>query len=206
MADELNERSLADAMVAIDQHYKDIGAPCPNATDPSLVERIARAMCKADGNDPDKKYSVQVVEGAPLVGIAAGARPIREDLLRPVWKMYAYLADAAIAEMFDALKDTAEMNAAYPLVQVELQGVDDDPEWVKKARAARGPIPMTHDVLASVSKLASEMMKQDGSFWINIDDNSAIAAADEAIADSLPSPKDSVLAEAIRRAKEKDSF
>ena len=65
---------------------------------------------------------------------------------------------------------------------------------------------MTHDVLASVSKLASEMMKQDGSFWINIDDNSAIAAADEAIADSLPSPKDSVLAEAIRRAKEKDSF
>ncbi len=32
-----------------------VSPSCPNAADPKLVERVARAMCKEDGNDPDAK-------------------------------------------------------------------------------------------------------------------------------------------------------
>ena len=48
------ERCACGAWIEDVQDNK-VSAFCPNAVDLKLIERVSRAMCKADGNDPDAK-------------------------------------------------------------------------------------------------------------------------------------------------------
>jgi hypothetical protein len=66
--------------------------------DPKLIERIARAMCKADGNDPDNIGQT----GHEFVhhGFASSwTRPHQPEKHFHLWMIYRSLAEAAILEM-----------------------------------------------------------------------------------------------------------
>ena len=61
------------------------------------VERVARALCRAEGNDPDAKCLRAGVHLVYLQGLAAGARYAPEDWrLTPVWTLYAPVARVAL--------------------------------------------------------------------------------------------------------------
>ncbi len=69
--------------------------------DPKLIERVSRAMCKADGNDPDAKCLRRgMTELVHLGGLGAGARYAPQDLLLvPAWSIYVPAAETAILEL-----------------------------------------------------------------------------------------------------------
>lgn len=56
----------------------------------TLREAVARAICLADGCDPDSDWNEAL--GAP----------------RPAWMLYAHNADAAIATMFERLRTPSD--------------------------------------------------------------------------------------------------
>ena len=77
-----------------------------NKIDPKLIERIARAMCMADGNDPDAMCIGRGIDRQRLRGLAVGvdyAPP--EGCLQRVWTLYASVAEAAIIELEAAAMD-----------------------------------------------------------------------------------------------------
>lgn len=77
-----------------------VSASCSNAINPKLIERIARAMCKAEGNDPDAKCLRAGVSLMHLSGVVAAATyEPHETQLRPAWALYAYAAATAIIEL-----------------------------------------------------------------------------------------------------------
>lgn len=79
---------------------------CPNAPDPKLIERIARAMCKADGNDPDAKCLRPRHVLLHLGGVASGIQCApHETELRLAWTLYAGAAETAILELEAAAMD-----------------------------------------------------------------------------------------------------
>ena len=73
---------------------------CPAAVDPKLIERIARAMCMADGNDPDEKCLGTGVELRYLLGLVRYSRVAPPDSsLVPAFAFYLAAAEAAITEL-----------------------------------------------------------------------------------------------------------
>lgn len=60
------------------------------------VAAIARAMAKADGNDPHALCIRHGITECRLSGLASGARyQLSENLLTPVWVLYYHLAEVA---------------------------------------------------------------------------------------------------------------
>lgn len=151
--------------------------------DPKLIEHIARAMCSADGNDPDLRcFRFEI---AHLGGIARHVHIIPEEAaLVTAWRLYIPLAEAALNKMMTALRETAEMNAAYPLLM----------EACIREQAGPGEsLPQVFEHGACVSH------KEDGGVHIEFDPIRMDA-------DALASAQDSILVEAIKRAKEKDAW
>jgi hypothetical protein len=86
-----------------------VSASCPKRIDLNLIERIARAMCKADGNDPDRLCLVHAslphLRGlASSFQIAPQTVPSRE-VTQASWKLYASAAETAILELEAAAMD-----------------------------------------------------------------------------------------------------
>lgn len=119
MNDSSNMKEFADKICELGGGKLGLGSawdkcqraiPEPNAPDPRLIERIARAMCKADGNDPDEgscRFKMPVLSG--LAGRATRAPSGAE--IQPTWTLYYNAAEAAIIEM-----EVAAMEADdYPL-------------------------------------------------------------------------------------------
>ena len=71
---------------------------CPKAIYPETIERIARAMCEADGNDPDRKCMRFMPPH--LNGLASRALQMpNEGIVSPAWMLYGHLAEAAIGAL-----------------------------------------------------------------------------------------------------------
>ena len=101
-----------------------------------LIERVSRAMCKADGNDPDAKCLRRgMTELVHLGGLGAGARYAPQDLLLvPAWSIYVPAAETTMLHL--------EAAAMEPFVAryIEEKSVERTPWWppqgLKRAWAA----------------------------------------------------------------------
>lgn len=75
-----------------------VSTSCPNAADPKLVERVARTMCRADGNDPDAlgyKHHEYIYSGLA----SQFKQPVSSECAQPLWHVYAPLAAEAVIEI-----------------------------------------------------------------------------------------------------------
>jgi hypothetical protein len=83
------------------------GTPAPGS---KLIERIARAMCKAERNDPDAMCIGRGVELQSLRGLAIGVNYAPPECwVQPAWTLYAHSAEAAIVEL-----EAASMEPSQP--------------------------------------------------------------------------------------------
>ena len=99
----------------------------PSDPDPKLVERVARAMCKADGNDPDGMCIKCGYQLEHLSGMAKGAQYMpRESVLVPAWVLYAGAAKTAIIEL-----EAAAMEPFVPR-SVDEHSVERTPWWASE--------------------------------------------------------------------------
>ncbi len=132
-----------DAATLIDQQQRSMGAVLKtmhqaqdeenakfrkalSSPDTKLVERVSRAMCKADGNDPDAKCLRRgMTELVHLGGLGAGARYAPQDLLLvPAWSIYVPAAETAILELEAAAMEPYPLSpgnasSEAPIVPVE---------------------------------------------------------------------------------------
>ena len=147
-----------------------VSASCPNVRNPKLVERVARAMCKADGNDPDAKCLRSGSALAHLSGIAAAAQLAPRDCsLWPAWMLYAYAAEVAISELeaaamepFTLRPGTATADPVEPPVE---RTPWFPPETVRNAWATEvrhcGPFAGKGDLAARICGLKSDFIVVD---------------------------------------------
>ena len=79
-------------------------------TPPDTLERVARAMCIADHNDPDRKVARYIQEH--LNGMAQHKQylPVEQHCV-PAWHLYTHLVPAAI-EALEAVEIASVMNDA----------------------------------------------------------------------------------------------
>jgi hypothetical protein len=64
-----------------------------SSIDDETLERVARAMCQADGKDPDQRHPTGDVETVR----AAGGGSSQEDVTIPMWRRYLREARMHIA-------------------------------------------------------------------------------------------------------------
>lgn len=75
-----------------------IPAECPNPIDVKLIERVARALCKMDGNDPDD-FGYMHKETVYTGFANKFKRPVPAEACWRLWHVYAPLAETAILEL-----------------------------------------------------------------------------------------------------------
>jgi hypothetical protein len=61
-----------------------------SSIDDETLERVARAMCQADGKDPDQRHLTGDVETVR----SAGGGSSQEDVTIPMWRRYLARPDA----------------------------------------------------------------------------------------------------------------
>ena len=110
--------------------------------DLKLVERVARAMCKCDGNDPNQRCLRDGMQLAHLRGIASAATAAPRDCITwPAWMLYAYVAETAIKELEAAAMEPFTLRpgtaAADPVEPPMERTPWYPPETVRKAWATR---------------------------------------------------------------------
>lgn len=88
-------QTVASSIIA---GFQALDRDASKSLDPKLIERIARAMCKADGNDPNALgHSMQMPRHNGLAQRMYAA--VNPSACEPVWLCYARAAETAILEL-----------------------------------------------------------------------------------------------------------
>ena len=133
-------------------------------TPPDTLERVARAMCIADHNDPDRKVARYIQEH--LNGMAQHKQylPVEQHCV-PAWHLYAHLVPAAI----EALEATHVM---YPRLDIPegSTGIlnipsrihhEDEPGVLSDDCEMRHvKIPMSYDPVREMEQLAAYILNE----------------------------------------------
>ena len=197
-------------------------------TNPKLIERVSRAICKADGNDPDQKCLRGGMQLAHLCGIASSATAAPRDcVLWPAWMLYAYIAETAIEELEAAAMEPFTLRPGTACADPVEAPVERTPWFppatVREAWAAEvmhrqpsGPLrpttPGGSDLTMGVpleGKIAAYEAGQAAHLAKLREDMEKMAAdmlGSAVFPEPAPAPKDAVLIDALRRQREKEGW
>mgnify|MGYP001614705035 CR=1 FL=1 len=85
-ADDALDTALTEAM-------NEVG---PGTEHMKRVELLARRLCAADGNDPDRLAMIKVLEEKAVPGGIAKFMPLELNYYQPCWTFYQHLAREAL--------------------------------------------------------------------------------------------------------------
>jgi len=94
-------------------------------TPPEVLERVARAMCVADHNDPDRKVTRYIQEH--LNGLAQHKAYLPSETHQiPAWHLYTHLVPAAIEALepiplrYDPVKEMKQLGLSYEQLAADI--------------------------------------------------------------------------------------
>ena len=174
-------------------------AHSPNAIDPKLIERIARAMCKADGNDPELMcYQTQDYH---LCGVARSAKVrMDESCCSPAWHLYYRMAEAAILELEAAAMEPFQLSPGKASSEPPEVPVERTPWYPPRIAQLELRPPGYDEFFGKYAAAAENITARADAIFAH--QRSYVSECEQPVSSAADAP----LREAIRRAKEKNGF
>ena len=94
-------------------------------TPPDTLERVARAMCKADHNDPDRKVARYIQEHLNGMAQHKTYLPVEQHCV-PAWHLYTHLVPAAIEALeerhvgYDPVREMKQLGLSYEQLAADI--------------------------------------------------------------------------------------